>query len=239
MQPVTNLDDVPDSQMGQGKPYFDAQPVATFLTTQWNTIKANISSNANQVCVGGFIFDWCDEYWKGNNINVQVGGPNIDFQGNAFAGGYWDEAGFGVTSSVNQSTYGPSNPNITRTLFKGYYAVKDFYTASSWTARELYGSLGAGLPGAKQEIRQDIHEVQAKLHHLKQQNENGSQKTPRVRRLLQMQIAVLEARLLFPFDPVLQQMDDILDHRTGLGRVAMRTMLAQLNARLVELQAGG
>jgi len=34
-------------------------------------------------------------------------------------------------------------------------------------------------------------------------------------------------------------MDASLDHRTGLGRVAMRTILAELNARLVELQAGG
>ena len=54
-----------------------------------------------------------------------------------------------------------------------------------------------------------------------------------------MQISVLGARLLFPTDEVLQQMDDSLDRRTGLGRVAMRTMLAKLNARLVELQAGG
>jgi hypothetical protein len=237
-QPVSNLDDVPESQMGQGKPYFDAQPVATFLTTQWNTVKANIGSNANQVCVGGFVFDWCDEYWKGNNVNVQVGGPNIDFQFSAFAGGYWDEAGFGVTSSVDQSTYGPTKPNITRTLFKGYYAVKDFYGSSSWTAGELYGSLGAGLPAVRQAIHHDIHQIQAKLHQLKQQHAGGGQ-SARVSRLLQMQIAVLEARLLFPFDETLEQIEATLDSRTELGRVAMRTLLDQLNARVAELHAGG
>jgi len=32
--PVINLDDVPESKMGPGHPYFDAQPVATFLNTQ-------------------------------------------------------------------------------------------------------------------------------------------------------------------------------------------------------------
>ena len=240
--PVTNLDDVPVSQMGPGQPYFAAQPAGTFLNTQWNTIKTNLMAGSTQVCVGGFIFDWCDEYWKGNNNNVQVGGPNINFQGGAFAGGYWDEAGFGVTSAVDQSTYGQGKSNIARTLFKGYDAIKTFYNASSWPGSELYGLPGLAppdLPALRQDIRHDIHEVQAKLHHLKQQNENGTQKTPRVRRLLQMQIAVLEARLLFPTDEVLQQMEDTLEERTGLGRVAMRTLISQLNARLAELQVGG
>jgi hypothetical protein len=47
------------------------------------------------------------------------------------------------------------------------------------------------------------------------------------------------SRLLFPTDEVLQQMEDTLDQRTGLGRVAMRTMVAELNARIAQLQAGG
>jgi len=240
--PVTNLDDVPVSQMGSGQPYFAAEPVETFLNTQWNTIKTNLMAGSNQVCVGGFIFDWCDEYWKGNNNNVQVGGPNINFQGGAFAGGYWDEAGFGVTSAVDQSAYGPGNANISRTLFKGYNAIKTFYNASSWSAGELYGLPQLPAPDLallRQEIRHDIHQIRARLHRLKQQHQSGSHKKARLHRLLEMRISVLGARLLFPTDEVLRQMDDSLDHRTGLGRVAMRTMLAELNARLVELQAGG
>lgn len=63
--------------------------------------------------------------WKGNNNNMQIGGPSAGFQGGAFAGGYWDEAKFGITSAVDQSTYGQGKPNISRTLFKGYNAVKD------------------------------------------------------------------------------------------------------------------
>jgi hypothetical protein len=136
--PVTNLDDVLEIDMGPGRPYFAAVPVASFLNTQWNTIKANLAAGNNQVCVGGFIFDWADEYWKGGNNSQQIGGPNPAFFGGLFAGGYWDEAGFGVTGAVDQSTYGPGKPNISRTLYKGYDAVKTFYNVSSQSGGELY-----------------------------------------------------------------------------------------------------
>ena len=56
--------------------------------------KPTLSPGDNQVCVGGFIFDWCDEYWKGDNKSVQIGGPNDNFFDTGFAGNYWDEAGF-------------------------------------------------------------------------------------------------------------------------------------------------
>jgi hypothetical protein len=140
IEPITNLDDVPASEMGIGKPYYAAIPVATFLTEQWNTIKANLASKTAQICVGGFIFEWCDEYWKAgaNYYNVQVGGPDGRFKPTKFAGNYEDEAGFGVTSAVNQSFYGKGKPNISRTVFKGYEAVKDFYNASSHSGGELY-----------------------------------------------------------------------------------------------------
>ena len=148
----TNLDDVPQDQMGQNKPYFAATTTSQFLTTQWQTIKANIGAGPNQVCVGGFIFDWCDEYWKAqpNNPNptVQLGGPNQAFQGGAFAGGYWDEAWFGISSAVDQSQYGGGNPNISRTLFKAYAGVQAFYTSTTHLGTPLYGLpvLGARNP---------------------------------------------------------------------------------------------
>jgi hypothetical protein len=232
--PISNLDDVPKSQMGTGQPYFAAQPVETFLKTQWNTIKSNLTAGSNQVCVGGFIFDWCDEYWKGNNNNVQVGGPNINFQGGAFAGGYWDEAGFGVTSAVNQGAYGQGNP-ISRNLFKGYDAVKDFYNAVSDLGRELYLT-----PDQLSEMRVGIRkEVHADMKGLKRLQQVDVPHEPAVRRLLDMRLAVDEARLLYPVDDVLNQLDQTLDKRKSLGRAAMRQFLDQLNTRLVELQSGG
>jgi hypothetical protein len=138
--PIFNLDDVPEDQMGPGKPFFAAITTTNFITSLWNAITANVGAGNDQVCVGGFIFDWSDEYWKGagGNPNVQVGGPNVNFLGGAFAGGYGDEAGYGLTSSVPNSQYGGGQPNIVRTFFKAYNAVTTLYNASSPTGTELY-----------------------------------------------------------------------------------------------------
>jgi hypothetical protein len=232
--PITNLDAVPQSQMGAGQPYFAAQPVETFLKTQWNTIKTNLKAGSNQVCVGGFIFDWCDEYWKGNNNNVQVGGPDIHFKGGAFAGGYWDEAGFGVASAINQSAYGGSNPNISRTFFKGYNAVKDFYTVVSDSGHELYLT-GQQLSQIRVGVRHEIHDDKQDLKQLRQ---GKLPHEPAIRRLLEARLAVDEARLLYPADDVLEQLDQTLDKRKSLGRAAMGSLVEQLDTRLSELQAG-
>jgi hypothetical protein len=234
-QPISNLDDVPESQMGSGQPYFAAQPVGTFLNTQWSTIKANLKAGPSQVCAGGFIFDWCDEYWKGNNNNIQVGGPDGGFQGGAFAGGYWDEAGFGVTSAVDQSTYGQGKPNISRKLFKGYTAVKTFYSDASELGDELYLT-DTQIAGIQSAIQDEIHQDRMELHEL---GEIDVPHEASVRRWLQTEIAVLKARLAFPTDEVLEQLDQMLDTRESLSRSAKRHILARLHARLAELQPGG
>jgi hypothetical protein len=230
--PVTNLDDVPESQMGAGQPYFAAVPVATFLNKQWNTIKANLaSSGTDQVCVGGFIFDWCDEYWKANNNNVQVGGPEARFQGGAFAGGYWDEAGFGITSAVDQSTYGQGKPNISRSLYKGYDAVKTFYNASSQPGSELYHE------GAVAAIRQDIALVRQALNHA----DDGPVSAPESLRLwLKVRLRVLNARLIHPEDAVLERIDRrVLDAGMSMTPAVKRKILERLTERLRELRGGG
>jgi hypothetical protein len=42
-----NLDTIPQNQMGQGQPYFAATTTSQFLTTQWQTIRANIGAGTN------------------------------------------------------------------------------------------------------------------------------------------------------------------------------------------------
>ena len=136
--PITNLDDVPPAEIGPGQPYYDAKETGAFLTGLWDKVKGNIGAKTTQVCVGGCLFEWSDEYWKAGDQyrSVQTGDPN--FVMGSLAGSYGDEAGYGLTSDVDSAAYGPGLPNIVRTLFKGYKAVSDFYNASSHTGGELY-----------------------------------------------------------------------------------------------------
>jgi len=226
--------------MGTGQPYFDAQPVATFLTTQWNHILANLKAGSKQVCAGGFIFDWCDEYWKADPDNpnppvVQLGGPDGSFKNGAFAGGYWDEAGFGVTSAVDQSIYGQGKPNVSRKLFKGYNAVKTFYTASSQPGSELYLTRGK-LAAIESDIQQEIHQDRKELHQL---NKFDVPHEASLRRWLQTEIAVLESRRAFPADEELMELDQMLDSRETLSQAGKKRILARLHTRLAELRPGG
>ena len=138
--PPINLDDIPQNQMGQGEPYFAATTTSQFLTTQWQTITANVGAGTNQVCVGGFIFDWSDEYWKAGDPSNHFGGPDQGFKGGAFAGGYADEAWYGITSAVDQSQYGNNQPNINRTLFDAYAGIQAFYTSTTHLGSPLYGN---------------------------------------------------------------------------------------------------
>jgi hypothetical protein len=237
VQPIRNLDEVPESQMGAGQPYFKARPVAKFLTQQWDTIKINLKGGSNQVCAGGFIFDWCDEFWKGNNNNIQIGGPDGSFNGDAFAGGYWDEAGFGVTSAVNQSTYGQGKPNISRTSFKGYEAVKAFYGAASDSASELYLT-GMQIAAIQSDIQKEIHTDRKGLKELR---EIDVPREVSIRRYLQVRLQVLHARLQYPIDEVLEEIDENMtdDGDTFLSKGEKRNTLEELHARLAQLQAGG
>jgi hypothetical protein len=55
----------------------------------------------------------------------------------------------------------------------------------------------------------------------------------------QCDFVVLEARLLYPTDHILEQLENRLEKRQFLGRKAMRKIGEQLDTRVVELQNGG
>jgi hypothetical protein len=59
------------------------------------------------------------------------------------------------------------------------------------------------------------------------------------RRWLQVEIAVLKARLAYPTDVALQQLDQMLDTQNSLSREAKRNIMKRLHGRLRELKAGG
>ena len=149
----------------------------------------------------------------------------------AFAGSYYDEAGFGVASAVDQSAYGQGKPNISRSLFKGYNAVKTFYNASSESGGDLYLT-GAQFAAMQSDIQEEIHQDRKELKELR---EIDVAHEASIRRWLQVEIAVLNARLAHPADEVLMELDQMLDTRTALRKSAKRHILQRLHARLNEL----
>jgi hypothetical protein len=61
-------------------------------------------------------------------------------------------------------------------------------------------------------VDQQIDQIRKKLHQLQQIDVPHDE---RVRRLLEMRLAVLEARLLYPTDDVLEQLERTLDERVS------------------------
>jgi len=65
------------------------------------TVKDNTNAGAGtQVCAGGFIFGFADEWYKAGNPNNHLAGPDFSFKGTLFAGGYFDEGWFGLTQAI-------------------------------------------------------------------------------------------------------------------------------------------
>ena len=113
--------------------------------------------------------------------------------------------------------------------------MKTFYNASSELGSELYLT-GAQLAEIQSDIQEEIHGDRQELQELR---EIDVPREASIRRWLQVQIDVLQARLAFPTDEVLGQLDQMLDTRKSLSKTAKRHILAQLHARLAELQPGG
>jgi len=80
------------------------------------------------------------------------------------------------------------------------------------------------------EIKDEIHADRKDLHQLREIEVSHE---PSVRRWLQTEIAVLEARLAFPTNEVLIQLDEMLDTREALNRGGQRRVLARLYARQI------
>ena len=102
--------------------------------------------------------------------------------------------------------------------------------------------LGGPPPFTLGAIREDIHEemdrIETRLHKLEKQH-SETKESARKERWLEMRISVLTARLQYPTDEVLQQLEQRVEARQSLGRKALRRFLNQLNTRIAELQSPG
>ena len=88
----------------------------------------------------------------------------------------------------------------------------------------------------REDIQDEIDRIWKRLHRLEQQNED-TKKSARKSEWLEMRIAVLRARLQYPTDEVLQQLEQTVEARESLDRKKFQKFLDQLNTRLAELSA--
>jgi hypothetical protein len=97
-------------------------------------IVSNLAYNESgvyKVCVGGIVFEWTDEWCKGDgNPSVHTGSPAT---GDNFPGKWWDEKWFGLcgVETTGRSHTGPFDPTVnqpdTLLIRDAYYVVKTMW----------------------------------------------------------------------------------------------------------------
>jgi hypothetical protein len=92
------------------------------------------------------------------------------------------------------------------------------------------------LGAIREDIQDELDNIRTRLHRLETQNSDTKQ-SARKSRWLGVRIAVLRARLQFPTDEVLKQLEQTVEERNGLSRKKKHKFVDQLNARLAELES--
>jgi hypothetical protein len=116
----------------------------------------------------------------------------------------------------------------------GTYNFVFFGTAETGTG--LHGAPSFNLGAIREDIHQEMDRIEKRLHRLEKQN-GRTKKSARKSRWLEMRVAVLTARLQFPTDEVLRQLEQTVEARRSLGRKEYREFFDQLNTRLAQLWA--
>lgn len=111
----------------------DAAMQATYLSAQWQEIKANLSATGAglQNLIGGTVFEWTDEWWKTNQNSCFVHDTNVLFTraGDSVDPNYQDEW-FGIASVL--PTDAVTNPAGTqRVLRAGYTSLQSFWNPAA------------------------------------------------------------------------------------------------------------
>lgn len=119
---------------------------------QWNELAGHFSASfSTENCLGGTLFEWCDEWWKGDSVagdpstisSGGVNGPNVqdtpaDWINAAYADTGMNEEWWGMVA-VSAGTY-------KRTLRKTYYTFLDLWGGSVTAVNnDDYSTSGSGL----------------------------------------------------------------------------------------------
>ena len=97
----------------------DQSGQASWLQSQWGEINSNLSATGAGILVGGSVFEWSDEWWKGDGA---TGGPGGDFVQDVTAD---RQEWWGIVAI----TSGTSQP--AKRLRQAYYTLRDLWTPST------------------------------------------------------------------------------------------------------------
>jgi hypothetical protein len=131
----------PNTPGGEAKQLADnANATGEYIRICWSgsghqdDIMGNLVYNASalhKVCVGGIVFEWTDEWSKGDgNPSVHTGSPAT---GDNFPGKWWDEKWFGIcgVETTGRGHTGPFDPTVnqpdTLQVRAAYYVIKTMW----------------------------------------------------------------------------------------------------------------
>jgi hypothetical protein len=101
-----------------------------YLDSQLAEIKANLSSSGNGILVGGSIFEWSDEWWKGAVSGVLgAGGAGGDAVQDGASD--WSNSGYTLDTGMQEEWWGvvaiSSSVPLGKRLRKSYYTIKSHW----------------------------------------------------------------------------------------------------------------
>jgi len=98
------------------------------------------------------------------------------------------------------------------------------------------GGPALNLGAIREDIQEELDRIRTRLNRLEKENVDTKEEA-RKSRWLEMRIAVLRARLQYPTDEVLKQLEQTVEERKGLSRKKEQKFLDQLNTRLAQLES--
>jgi hypothetical protein len=121
----------------------DEDTQAMFLVNQWTEIYKNLASGLTPLstgssagagnCLGGTMFEWCDEWWKHNDYDQNAWSTH-DTESNWSNGSYYFDIKAERNMNMNEEWFGivrvaPELENGVdkRSLRKAYYVIREFW----------------------------------------------------------------------------------------------------------------
>lgn len=106
--------------------YEDQTTQASYVENQWKEIEQNLSAkDSTKVCLGGTVFEWCDEWWKPNDTGSALftHDTTTDWTSSYYSDPNMNEEWWGIVAQ-SPGTY-------TRTTRQAYLTLKTLWSGTS------------------------------------------------------------------------------------------------------------